>query len=176
MPIIRSFGKHHPQIASDVFVADNATIIGQVEIGSQSSIWYQAVLRGDVGAIIIGERTNIQDAAILHCSTGRTPCIVGNDIVVGHRAILHGCRIEDEVLIGMGAIILDEVVVPSHTIIAAGALVPEGKKLQPGFMYAGIPAKPIKPLSPQQIMMIRMGAMHYVENGQKHQKLAESGE
>ncbi|MEM7370099.1 MAG: gamma carbonic anhydrase family protein [Bacteroidota bacterium] len=171
MAFIRSFGKHTPKIAPDVFVADSATIIGQVEIGAQSSIWYQAVLRGDVGGIVIGQRSNIQDAAILHCTTGRTPCVVGNDIVVGHRAILHGCRIENEVLIGMGAIVLDEVVVPSHTIIAAGALVPEGKKLQAGFLYAGIPAKPIKPLSPQQIMMIKMGAAHYVENGQTHSQL-----
>ena len=163
MPIIQAFGPHRPKMAEDVFVAENATIIGEVSIGALSSIWFQAVLRGDVGAIQIGERTNIQDAAILHCTTGRTPTIVGNDVVVGHRAILHGCTIEDEVLIGMGAIILDEAVVPSHTIVAAGALVSEGKQLKSGWLYAGVPAKPLKPLTDQQIQMIRYGAAGYVE-------------
>ncbi|MEM7655901.1 MAG: gamma carbonic anhydrase family protein [Bacteroidota bacterium] len=163
MPIIQAFGSHHPSIAEDAFVAGNATIIGEVKIGAKSSIWFQAVLRGDVGAIQIGERTNIQDAAILHCTTGRTPTIVGNEVVVGHRAILHGCQIEDQVLIGMGAIVLDEVVVPSQTIIAAGALVPEGKHLKSGWLYAGVPAKPLKPLTDQQLQMIRLGAAGYVE-------------
>jgi carbonic anhydrase/acetyltransferase-like protein (isoleucine patch superfamily) len=168
MPLIKPFKSHQPQIAADVFVAENATIIGEVEIGAQSSIWYQAVLRGDVGAIRIGERTNIQDGAILHCTTGRTPVLVGNDVVVGHRAILHGCTVEDEALIGMGAIVLDEAVVPKHTIIAAGALVPEGKKLESGFLYAGVPAKKLKPLNLQQIQMIRFGALGYVEKAKHH--------
>lgn len=166
--MIKSYQQHHPQIAEEVFVAENATVVGEVSIGAQSSIWYQAVLRGDVGAIMIGERTNIQDAAILHCTTGRTPTRVGNDVVVGHRAILHGCTIEDEVLIGMGAIVLDEAVVPKHTIVAAGALVPEGKILESGFLYAGIPAKKLKPLRPQQLQMIKLGAMTYVEKAKYH--------
>lgn len=168
MALIKSYKHHHPQIAIDVFLAENATVIGQVTISAQSSVWYQAVLRGDVGAIRIGKRSNIQDGAILHCSTGRSSCYVGNDVVVGHRAILHGCRVEDESLIGMGAIVLDEAVVPSHTIVAAGALVPEGKVLEAGYLYAGIPAKAIKPLTSQQIQMIKMGAAHYVENGKFH--------
>ncbi|MEO1451249.1 MAG: gamma carbonic anhydrase family protein, partial [Bacteroidota bacterium] len=130
---------------------------------AQSSVWFQAVLRGDVGAIRIGKRTNIQDHALLHCSTGRTPTLVGNDVVIGHRAILHGCTVEDAVLIGMGAIILDEAIVPTHTIVAAGALVTEGKTLESGFLYAGVPARKLKPLTPQQIAGIPTGAAGYVE-------------
>ena len=164
--MIRSYKQYTPKIAKDAFIAENATIIGEVELGSHSSIWYQTVLRGDVGLIQIGERTNIQDAAILHCTTGSTPCIVGNDVVVGHRAILHGCKVEDECLIGMGAIVLDRVVVPKHTVIGAGALIPEGKKLESGWLYAGVPAKPIKRLEEYHIQMIQGGAIHYVENAQ----------
>lgn len=168
MPLIKPYHQHIPQIHPTATLAENATIIGQVSIGAYSSVWYQAVLRGDVDAIIIGERTNIQDAAILHCSTDRTPCIVGNDVVIGHGAMLHGCTIEDEVLIGMGAIILDEALVPQHTIVAAGALVPEGKQLIAGKLYAGVPAKPIKDLTPAHIHMIQSGAVHYVQKGQEH--------
>ncbi|MEL6133866.1 MAG: gamma carbonic anhydrase family protein, partial [Bacteroidota bacterium] len=168
IPMLRPYKNHQPVIAPDAYIAENATVIGEVIIGSQSSIWYQAVLRGDVGLIQIGERSNIQDGAILHCTTGLTPCVVGNDVVVGHRAILHGCTVEDECLIGMGAIVLDRVVVPKHTIVGAGALVPEGKILESGWLYAGIPAKPIKKLATHHIQMIQGGAMHYVENAREH--------
>ncbi len=168
MALIKPFRQYTPIIHETVKLAENATLIGEVSIGAASSVWYNAVLRGDVGAILIGERTNIQDGAILHCTTGRTPCRVGNEVVVGHRAILHGCTVEDQVLIGMGAIILDEAVVPSHTIIAAGALITEGKHLEAGKLYAGVPARPIKDLSEQQIVMIQMGAAHYVEAAGEH--------
>lgn len=162
MPIIHPYRNFHPDIAPDVFVAENATIIGEVEIGAQSSVWFQAVIRGDVGGIKIGKRTNVQDHAMIHCTTNRSTTTIGDDVVIGHRAILHGCRIENEVLIGMGAIILDEALIPSHTIIAAGALVPEGKVLESGFLYAGIPARKLKPLSPEQINSITEGAHRYV--------------
>ena len=163
MPIIQAYGSFFPQIGEEVFLAENASLIGEVEIGAQSSVWFQAVLRGDVGAIRIGARSNIQDGAILHCSTGRTPTVVGNEVVVGHRAILHGCEVQDQVLIGMGAIVLDEAVIPPHTIIAAGALIPERRILESGWLYAGVPAKAIKRLSPQQIESIQAGALGYVE-------------
>lgn len=165
MPIIQAYHDFFPTIAEDVFVADNATIIGEVEIGAESSVWFSAVIRGDAGAIKIGARTNIQDGAVIHATTNRCGTLVGNDVVVGHRAILHACTIEDEVLIGMGAIVLDESVVPKHTIIAAGALVPEGKQLESGFLYAGVPAKKIKALGPKHIEMIRRGANDYAEKG-----------
>ncbi|MEM6344364.1 MAG: gamma carbonic anhydrase family protein [Bacteroidota bacterium] len=170
MALIKPYKEFHPGFGPEVFLAENATIIGEVRIGAQSSVWYQAVLRGDVGAILIGERSNIQDAAILHCTTGGTPTIVGNDVVVGHRAVLHGCTIEDEVLVGMGAIILDGAVVQKHCIVAAGALVPEGKILESGYLYAGVPAKQIKKISPEQIEMIRYGARGYVEKAKEYLK------
>ncbi|RMG20211.1 MAG: gamma carbonic anhydrase family protein [Bacteroidetes bacterium] len=164
--MIQAYKTYFPQIAADAFLADNATLIGQVRVGSQSSIWYQAVLRGDVGAIHIGERSSIQDGTIIHCTTGRSPVVVGNDVIVGHRVILHGCTIEDEVLVGMGAIVLDEARLPSHCLLAAGALVPEGMQLESGYLYAGIPARKIKALRPEQIEQIRAGARHYVEKAQ----------
>ncbi|RMG71334.1 MAG: gamma carbonic anhydrase family protein [Bacteroidetes bacterium] len=168
MALIKAFGPHRPDIAPDAYLADYAVVIGDVQIGPQSSVWYHAVLRGDVGAIRIGARTNIQDHAMLHCTTGRTPTLVGDDVVVGHRAILHGCRVDSEALIGMGAIVLDGAVVPSHCIVAAGALVPENAQLEPGYLYAGVPARKLKALSPQQIAMIRAGAAHYVAGGVAH--------
>ncbi|MEL6675914.1 MAG: gamma carbonic anhydrase family protein [Bacteroidota bacterium] len=171
MAYLKAFQQHQPQIHPSVFLAEGSIVIGQVEIGADSSVWYHAVLRGDVGAIKIGERTNIQDASILHCTTGLTPTIIGNDVVVGHRAIIHGATIEDEVLIGMGAIVLDQVLVPKHTIVGAGALVPQGKVLESGWLYAGVPAKKIKPLSPPQIQMIKLGALHYIENAKAHGEL-----
>ena len=168
MALIKTYQLFSPQIHESVFLAENATIIGDVEIGKDSSIWYFAVLRGDVGAIRVGERTNIQDGAIVHCTTGLTPAHIGNDCVIGHQAMIHGANIEDEVLIGMGAIVLDEVIVPSHTVIAAGCVVPQGMKLSGGYLYAGVPAKKIKPVTEQQIQMIKAGAAHYVENARAH--------
>ncbi|MCL4125965.1 UNVERIFIED_CONTAM: hypothetical protein GTU68_012042 [Idotea baltica] len=176
MAIIRSFKGKRPQIENEVFIADNATIIGEVTIGKESSIWYQTVLRGDVGAILIGENTNIQDATIIHCTTGRNACKIGDGVTVGHRAILHGCTIESDVLIGMGATVLDDVLVPSQTIVAAGALIPQGKILESGFLYAGIPAKKIKPITPQQMAMIKFSAIHYVENGKEHSSLIDASD
>lgn len=168
--MIKNFLSYSPQIAEDVFVAENATVIGRVFIGKDSSIWYNAILRGDVDEIRIGERTNIQDAAILHCSTHRSPTVIGNDVTIGHQAMIHGCTIGDEVLIGMGAIILDEVVIPKHTVVAAGALITERSVLESGFLYAGVPAKKIKALSPEQISMLKLSALHYVENAKAHQQ------
>ncbi|MCI4671207.1 MAG: gamma carbonic anhydrase family protein [Bacteroidia bacterium] len=163
MALIKPYKQFNPVIADDAWLAENASIIGDVEIGSKSSVWYQAVLRGDVGKITIGKESNIQDGAILHTTTHLSTCTVGDRVVVGHRAILHGCKVEDEVLIGMGAIILDLAVVPRHTIVGAGALVTERKQLESGFLYAGVPAKKIKPLSDRQIQMISIGALHYVD-------------
>ena len=170
MPLLQPYRGIFPVFAPDVFLAENATVIGDVQIGAGSSVWYMAVLRGDVEAIRIGRETNLQDAVIVHCSTGRCPAVVGDRVTVGHRAILHGCTIGDEVLIGMGAIVLDEAVVPPHTIVAAGALVTERMVLETGFLYAGLPAKKIKALSPAQIEGIRQGALHYVEKAQEYRQ------
>jgi len=150
------------------FVAENATLIGAVTMGRGSSVWYGAVLRGDVQPIYIGERTNIQDLAMIHATTGRTPTTVGNDVTVGHGAILHGCTIGDEVLIGMGAVILDGAIVPGHTLVAAKALVLENSVLESGWLYGGIPAKKIKPLSEEQLAFFARSAAHYVAAAQTH--------
>ncbi|MEM6632378.1 MAG: gamma carbonic anhydrase family protein [Bacteroidota bacterium] len=162
MAHIQSYKSYFPKIAEDVFLAESATVIGQVEIGSKSSVWYNAVVRGDVGLLKIGERTSLQDGVIVHCTTDISETHIGNDVVVGHGAILHGCTIADEVLVGMGAILLDLCEIPSHTLIAAGALIPEGKVLEAGYIYAGVPAKPIKRMTEEQIDNILITANRYV--------------
>ncbi len=163
MPLLIPYHGIVPKIADGVFLAENATLIGDVTIGPGSSVWYQAVLRGDVDAIQIGEETNIQEGTIIHCTTHRCPTVIGNRVTVGHRAILHGCTLEDEVLIGMGAIVLDEALVPTHTIVAAGALIKERMQLESGYLYAGVPARKIKALTPEQIAAIKGGAAGYVQ-------------
>ena len=171
MPLIKPFKGIMPQIGEEVFLADNATLIGQVMIERESSIWYNAVLRGDVDAIhILASEPILQDAVIAHCTTHRCPTTIGDEVTIGHAAILHGCTIEDQVLIGMGAKILDEAIVPKHCIVAAGAIVLERQVLLSGFLYAGIPARKIKPLALSQIEAIQQNAHHYVENARLHQE------
>ena len=154
-----------PKIDDSCWVADNATITGDVEIGSESSIWFQSVIRGDVNSIRIGNRVNIQDGAIVHGSTGMQDTVIGDDVSVGHRAIIHGCTIHNNVLIGMGAIILDGVIVQSNVIVGAGAVVTVGAVLESGYLYAGVPAKKIKPLEEgKHDFFIAATAAGYVEN------------
>ena len=155
---------HTPQVSESAWIAKNATVSGRVAVGENSSIWFQCVVRGDVNAIIIGKNSNIQDASILHGSTGKQNTIIGDNVTVGHRAIIHGCVLESNCLIGMGAIVLDDAIVPSNTIIAAGAVVSPGKHLESGWLYAGIPAKKLRPLTEQEItLQISLTAQHYVE-------------
>jgi len=135
-----------PKIHPTAWVADNAILTGDLEIGEHSSIWFGVVIRGDVNKIRLGKNVNIQDLTMVHGTVGRGDTILGDNVSVGHRAIIHGCQIEDNVLIGMGAIVLDDVLVPSNTIIAAGAVVTSGTKLESGYIYAGTPARKLKPL------------------------------
>lgn len=150
MPIIKAVNGSHPVIDSTVFIADNATIVGQVTIGAGSSVWFNAIIRGDVNTISIGERTNIQDAAMIHCTYLKAQTTIGNDVSIGHLAIIHGCTIKDHVLIGMRALVMDHAVVEPYCIIAAGALVLENTICESGFIYAGSPAKKIKAISEEQ--------------------------
>lgn len=143
MAIIKELKGDTPKIGARVFLAETATIIGMVEMGDDCSIWYGAVLRGDVGAIRIGDRVNIQDNAVLHATNNISECIIGNDVSIGHGANVHGCIIGNDVIIGMGAIVMDNTVVPDGTIVAAGAVVPANQTLEPG-IWAGIPARKIK--------------------------------
>ena len=161
MSIIKELKGDKPVIGDRTFVAENAAIIGSVSIGKDCSIWYGAVLRGDVGAIRIGNRVNIQDNAVLHATYKQSECIIGNDVSVGHGANVHGCIIGNDVIIGMGAIVMDNTVIPDGTIIAAGAVVPSGQKLEPG-IWAGIPARKIKDGSEAIQAKAHANAEHYL--------------
>lgn len=152
----------HPQLAAHVFVAENATIVGQASIGEHSSIWFNAVIRADVNYIRIGKYTNIQDGVVIHCTYQKNGTDIGNYVNVGHKAIVHGCIVNDYVLIGMGAIVMDRAVISSNVIIAAGAVVLEGTVCESGYLYAGIPAKKIKPLTAEQLAMLQQLPHNYV--------------
>ncbi len=147
MPVILPVKGQMPQIPESVFVAPNATIVGDVVMGEECSIWFNAVLRGDVNSIRMGNRVNIQDGACIHCTYEKTKTILGNNVSVGHNAIVHGCTVADNVLIGMGAIVMDNVHIGSNTIIAAGAVVLEGTQVPAGCIFAGVPAKKVKDIS-----------------------------
>ena len=142
--IIKSLRGKTPVIPADCYVAENATIIGDVTFGSECSVWFNAVVRGDVHFINIGNKVNIQDGAIIHCTYLKHPTTIGNNVSIGHNAIVHGCTIQDNVLIGMGAIVMDNCVIESNSIIAAGAVVTQNTIVQSGSIYAGVPAKKVK--------------------------------
>lgn len=154
-------------IDPSVFIAENATVVGDVSIGREVSIWYQAVVRGDITPITIGDQSNIQDHAMLHVDFDR-PCIVGNRVTVGHRALLHGCVIEDECLIGMGAILLNGVHVGASSLIGAGALLLEGMEVPPGSVVVGSPAKVLREVDDETREQIALGWRHYVEKAAEH--------
>jgi carbonic anhydrase/acetyltransferase-like protein (isoleucine patch superfamily) len=145
--IIHPVNGKSPQLGEDCFIAENATIVGDVSMGSQCSIWYNAVLRGDVHYIKMGDKVNVQDGAVVHCTYQKSPTTIGNNVSIGHNAIVHGCTIKDNVLIGMGAIVMDDCVVESNSIIAAGAVVTKGTHVPSGTIYAGMPAKKLKDVS-----------------------------
>ena len=147
MALIKSVNGVSPKFGNNCYLAENATVVGDVEMGDDCSVWFTAVVRGDVNWIRMGNKVNIQDGAIIHCTYKKFPTLLGNNVSVGHRAIVHGCTIHDNVLVGMGAIVMDNVVVESNVLIAAGAVVLENSVLESGYIYAGVPAKKIKPLS-----------------------------
>jgi carbonic anhydrase/acetyltransferase-like protein (isoleucine patch superfamily) len=140
-----------PQFGEGCFIAPNATIVGDVVMGNDCSIWFNAVVRGDVNSIRIGHKVNIQDGAVIHCTYQKTKVFLGNNVSVGHNAIVHGCTVHDNVLIGMGAIVMDNCEIGSNSIIAAGAVVLEGTKVPEGCIFAGVPAKKVKDISQELI-------------------------
>lgn len=140
-----------PAFGSDCYLAENSTIIGDVSMGDQCSVWFQAVVRGDVNSIRIGDRVNIQDGAVIHCTYEKAPTLIGNDVSIGHNALVHGCTIQDRVLIGMGSIVMDGVVVESGSIVAAGAVVLEGTVVESGWVYAGVPARKVKEVNEEHM-------------------------
>ena len=151
MKIIKPVKGKHPKISEDCYIAENATIVGEVSIGTQCSVWFNAVIRGDVHYIKIGNKVNIQDGAVIHATYKKSPTTIGNNVSIGHNAIVHGCTIHDNVLIGMGSIVMDDCVIESNSIIAAGAIVTKNTRVESGSIYAGIPAKKIKNISQEMI-------------------------
>jgi carbonic anhydrase/acetyltransferase-like protein (isoleucine patch superfamily) len=154
-----------PAFGNECFIAPNATIVGDVIAGDQCSFWFNAVIRGDVNSIRMGNKVNVQDGAVIHATYQKTKAIIGNNVSIGHNAIVHGCTIHDHVLIGMGAIVMDNAVVHSHSIIAAGAVVLEGTIVEAGSIYAGVPAKKVKNIGQElihgEIERIANNYIHY---------------
>ena len=151
MPIIKTVNGKHPQIPDDCYIAENATIVGEVTMGNQCSVWFNAVIRGDVHYIKMGDKVNVQDGAVIHATYLKSPTNIGNNVSIGHNAIVHGCTIHDNVLIGMGSIIMDDCVIESNSIIAAGAVVTQNTRVEAGSIYAGVPAKKVKDISENMI-------------------------
>ena len=147
----------HPSYGKNCFFADNATVVGQVEMGDDCSVWFNAVVRGDVNTIKIGNKVNIQDGAVIHCTYQRAATVIGNNVSIGHNALVHGCTLHDNVLVGMGAIVMDHCIVESNSIIAAGAVVLENTHIESGSIYAGVPAKKVKSVAPEQFQRLIEG-------------------
>jgi carbonic anhydrase/acetyltransferase-like protein (isoleucine patch superfamily) len=162
MSIILPVKGVHPQIGNDGFIAPNATIVGDVKIGDRCSVWFNAVIRGDVNSITIGNESNIQDGAVIHATYLKAATLIGNRVNVGHNAIVHGCTVKDNVLIGMGAIVMDHAVVEEYCIIAAGAVVLENTICESGYIYAGTPAKKIKPITDEQRTLLTRLPDNYI--------------
>jgi carbonic anhydrase/acetyltransferase-like protein (isoleucine patch superfamily) len=167
MPV-RSLGDRAPQIDATAYIADGAQLIGDVVLGSGASVWFNAVLRGDTERISVGAGSNVQDGAILHADPG-FPCTVGTGVVTGHGAILHGCQIGDDCLIGMGAVVLNGARIGPGSIVAAGAVVPEGKEFPPRSLIMGVPAKVVREATTQDLEQISAGARHYQERARLYQ-------
>jgi len=163
MPIIKAVHGIEPQFGTDCYLADNATVVGQVIMGDQCSVWFNAVVRGDVNTIVMGNKVNVQDGAIIHCTYQKCGTIIGNNVSIGHNAIVHGCTLHDNILVGMGAILMDNVIVESNSIIAAGAVVLENTHIESGSIYAGVPAKKVKSVAPEQFKSLVEGiANNYI--------------
>ncbi|MBX3094328.1 MAG: gamma carbonic anhydrase family protein [Cryobacterium sp.] len=168
--LILPFGDHTPRVVSDAFVAPNATLIGDVTLASGSSVFYGAVLRGDTDSITLGEGSNLQDNVVVHCDAG-IPTSIGAGVSVGHGAVVHGCTVEDDCLIGMGATIMNGAVIGAGSLVAGGAVVLEGTVVPPRSLVAGVPAKVRRELSDEEIEGIRANAAHYVELSRAHAAL-----
>ena len=149
MALIKSCRGIEPQFGEDVYLAENATVVGDVIMGDRCSVWFNAVVRGDVNSIRMGNQVNVQDGAVIHCTYEKSKTILGNNVSIGHNALVHGCTVEDNVLIGMGAIVMDNCHIESNCIIAAGAVLLENTRVESWSVYAGIPAKKVKTLSPE---------------------------
>jgi len=165
---VMAFAGKSPVIADDVLLASGAQLIGDLEIGAASSVWFNAVLRADVNYIRIGSRTNIQDNSTVHVTSGGAPCIIGSDVTIGHNVVLHACTIEDFCLIGMGAIVLDLAVIGKESLVGAGALITAGKVFPPRSLILGSPAKVARTLTDEEVGQLHASAAHYVRTAQRY--------
>jgi len=163
-PQLDKFLRRQPRLGKEVFIAATAVVLGDVTLGAHSSVWYGAVLRGDINRIVVGHHSNVQDNAVLHLAD-ELACVLGNWVTVGHSAVVHACTVRDEVLVGMGAVILDGAVIGKQTIIGAKALVTQGTKIPPGSLVLGAPAKVVRKLSPEERAGLKWWAQKYVDNG-----------
>jgi gamma-carbonic anhydrase len=161
MAIIKTVRGFTPTFGNNCFFADNAVVVGEVIMGDNCTVWFNAVVRGDVNTITIGNDTNIQDGAIIHCTYQKAKTTIGNKVSIAHNAIVHGCTIEDNVLIGMGAIVMDDAVIGTGSVIAAGAIILPGTKVEPGSIYAGVPAKKVKETGEEMRAVIERTARNY---------------
>lgn len=168
MAIIRSFGGKAPRIHESAFLVEDATVIGDVEIGERSSVWFGAIMRGDVNFIRIGDRTNVQDLSVIHVTSHTHPTMVGSDVTIGHRVTLHGCTIKDRCLIGIGAVVMDGAVVGEDAMVGAGALVPPGMVVPPGMLALGAPSKVTRILTPEEVAFFRTSAANYAGYADKY--------
>jgi len=175
MALIRAWGGKAPRLADSVWVADGAVIIGDVEIGPGSSVWFGAVVRGDVNHIRVGARTNLQDYSVLHVTNRTHPTIVGDDVTLGHRATLHGCTVKDRCLVGIGAIVMDGAVVGEDAMVAAGSLVPPGMVVPPRMLALGSPAKVKRELTREEIEYFRESAANYAGYAEQYRREGWSG-
>lgn len=149
MALIKSVNGKTPVMGKNCFLAENATVVGEVTMGDDCSIWFNTVIRGDVNSVSIGNKVNVQDGAVIHCTYQKAKTVIGNNVSIGHNAIVHGCTLHDNVLIGMGAIVMDHAVIEENSLIAAGAVVLEKTRVEAGSIYAGVPAVKIKSMSPE---------------------------
>jgi carbonic anhydrase/acetyltransferase-like protein (isoleucine patch superfamily) len=163
-PQLNKFLRRQPRLGKSVYIAKTATVIGDVTLGAHSSVWYGAVLRGDINRIVVGHHSNVQDNAVLHLADD-FPCVLGNWVTVGHSAVVHACKVGDECLVGMGAVILDGAVIGKQSIIGAKALVTQGTKIPPGSMVLGAPAKVVRKLTKEERAGLKWWAQKYVDNG-----------
>jgi carbonic anhydrase/acetyltransferase-like protein (isoleucine patch superfamily) len=161
MPTILPYDGKAPRLAASAFLAEGSVVVGDVEIGEGSSVWFGTIVRGDVNHVRIGARTNVQDMTVVHVTSRTSPTIIGDDVTVGHRAVLHGCTIRDRCLVGIGAIVLDGAVVGPDAMVGAGALVPPGMVVPPGSLVLGAPAKVKRELTPEEIAFLRTSAANY---------------
>ena len=176
-----SFGGHLPRVDDSAFVAPGAQLIGNVEIGPEASIWYNCVLRGDVNRIRVGARSNIQDGSVIHCDSPKPgapdghPTIIGEEVLIGHLAMVHGCILHDRAFVGLGSIVMDGCVIESDAMLAAGAMLTPGRRIPSGQLWAGRPAKYVRDLGPEELAGMRAGVAHYVALAKAHVEALRQG-